>query len=127
MSKENILIFDKVKCNMVFEIQFFSFGNDEILDEYVEISCGEDIENLFEAFKNKKWDELFYKQSYSNNDIAHVEFKGIQFFAENIDGHRFRVGNENGMRQYANAVLNIEKLGENNSLKLKQIRNILDN
>jgi len=126
MSKENILIFDKVKCNMVFEIQFYTFDNDEPFDEYVEVSCGEDIESLLNAYKNKKWNELFYKQSYRNTDIAYVEFKGIYFFAESIDGHKFRVGNENGMKQYANAVLNIEKLGEDNSLKLKQIRNILD-
>jgi len=126
MSKENEISFEEPKFYLEFTIYDYNENNTSV---FLEVGCGEDIENYMKDYFKENWEEMFCNKVPSINDISYVTIDGISIEAK--DGNceiKSRIPSRGSWQyNFAKIKFNIQNLEDKNALKIKQIRELIGN
>ncbi len=124
MSRENEIKFEKPKFYLEFTVYDHNENDTSV---WLEVSCGEDIENYMTAYLDKNWDEIFYNKVPSTSDISYATIDGMSVEAKDENcGISARVPNRGSWQyNFAKIKFNMKTLEEDNAMKIQKIREII--
>lgn len=128
MLKENQFQIDGNKHSKI-KMSFNVMTWEDSFEHDIEVGCGEDIEEVMKSYFEKDWGNLFEDSNGRSNswikEITDVSFEGIYIVAQEVGkGHVYTMIMNRSIR--STVTMDIDKLGDKNAEKIKQIRDILN-